>query len=75
MADKPIIDPLRPDALVDVNKAKREAMKEKLAVDINEYLARGGGITVCEAGARTEDIPQGQWTRNRRRVKPPTPVE
>ena len=75
MADKPIIDPLRPDALVDVNKAKREAMKEKLAVDINEYLARGGGMTVCEAGARTEDIPQGKWTRNRRRVKPPTPVE
>ena len=75
MADKPTIDPLRPDALVDVNKAKREAMKEKLAVDIDEYLARGGGITVCEAGARTEDIPQGQWTRNRRRVKPPTPVE
>ena len=75
MADKPIIDPLRPDALVDVNKAKREAMKEKLAVDIDEYLARGGNITVCEAGARTEDIPQGQWTRNRRRVKPPTPVE
>ena len=75
MAKQVIIDPLRPDALVDVNKAKREAMKEKLAVDINEYLARGGGITVCEAGARTEDIPQGQWTRNRRRVKPPTPVE
>ena len=75
MADKPKIEPLRPDALVDDNKAKREAMKKKLAVDIDEYLARGGGITVCEAGARTEDIPQGQWTRNRRRVKPPTPVE
>jgi|TARA_B110000914_G_C15072046_1_gene268862 uncharacterized protein YbaA (DUF1428 family) len=75
MKKQVIIDPVRPDALVDVNKAKREAMKEKLAVDINEYLARGGGITVCEAGARTEDIPQGQWTRNRRRVKPPTPVE
>mgnify|MGYP000047003050 CR=1 FL=1 len=70
-----IPDPLRPEALVDVNKARKAAMKEKLAVDIDEYLARGGGITVCEAGARTEDIPQGQWTRNRRRVKPPTPVE
>jgi len=68
-------DPSRPEAMVDVNKQRKDAMKEKLAVDIEEYLARGGGITVCEAGSRTEDIPQGQWTRNRRRVKPPTPVE
>ena len=42
---------------------------------VAEYLARGGTITVCEPGARTEDIPQGQWTRNRSRVKPPTVPE
>ena len=59
-------------ALIDTNKLAKEAAKAKLAVDLKEYLARGGKITVCEAGARTEDIPQGQWTRNRRRVKPPT---
>ena len=34
---------------------------------VKEYLARGGKITVCEAGARTENIQVGQWTRNRRR--------
>ena len=42
---------------------------------VAEYLARGGTITVCEPGARTEDIPQGQWTRNRSRGKPPTVPE
>ena len=34
---------------------------------VKEYLARGGKITVCETGARTENIQMGQWTRNRRR--------
>ena len=26
-------------------------------------------------GARTEDIPGGQWSRQARKVKPPTPVK
>ena len=42
---------------------------------VEEYLARGGTITVCEPGARAADMQTGQWTRNRRRVKPPTPVD
>lgn len=42
---------------------------------IDEYLARGGHITTCETGARSEEAQTGQWTRNRRRVKPPTPVD
>ena len=38
------------------------APKKKLnlytkAESVEEYLARGGVVTVCEAGARTEDIP------------------
>lgn len=41
---------------------------------IEEYLARGGNITVCEAGERSTEAQTGQWTRNRRRIKPPTPV-
>jgi predicted peroxiredoxin len=45
---------------------------ENVSESVAEYLARGGVITVCEPGARTEDIPQGQWTRNRSRVKAPT---
>ena len=60
------------NALIDTGKLAKEADKAKLEEDLKEYLARGGKITVCEAGARTEDIPGGQWTRNRRRVKPPT---
>jgi|TARA_B110000908_G_scaffold38217_1_gene46040 hypothetical protein len=56
------------------------APKKKLnlytkAESVEEYLARGGVVTVCEAGARTEDIPMGQWSRNRSRVKAPTPVD
>ena len=46
-------------------------LKRELETDdaelLKEYLARGGKITVCEAGARTENIQVGQWTRNRRR--------
>jgi len=30
---------------------------------MEEYLARGGKITVCEPGARTEDLYIGQWGR------------
>ncbi len=30
---------------------------------------------VCEPGAGTEDIPGGQWSRQARKVKPPTPVK
>jgi len=42
---------------------------------VEEYLARGGTITVCEPGVRSTEMQTGQWTRNRRRVKPPTPVD
>jgi uncharacterized protein YbaA (DUF1428 family) len=42
---------------------------------VEAFLARGGSITHCEAGARTEDIPMGQWSRNKRKVKAPTPVD
>jgi len=40
---------------------------------VEEYLARGGKITVCDPGVRTENVQIGQWTRNRRRVKAPNP--
>lgn len=42
---------------------------------VDEYLARGGIITMCEPGVRSTEMQTGQWTRNRRRVKPPTPVD
>ena len=42
---------------------------------VEEYLARGGTITICEPGVRSTEMQTGQWTRNRRRVKPPTPVD
>ena len=30
-----------------------------------EYIARGGVVTVCEPGARTEDLYVGQWGRKK----------
>lgn len=43
--------------------------KKKVAVTsvetVEEYLARGGSITVCEPGARTEDLYVGQWGRKK----------
>ena len=61
--------------LVDKSAVRKAELKAELERELEEYLASGGNITVCEAGARTEDIPNGQWTRNKKRVKPPTPVE
>ena len=49
-----------------MKQIKRELEKPDAEL-LKEYLARGGTITVCEAGARTENIQVGQWTRNRRR--------
>ena len=36
---------------------------------VEEYLARGGSITVCEPGARTEDLYVGQWGRKKAPAK------
>jgi hypothetical protein len=36
-----------------------------------EYLARGGTITICEPGARTEDLYIGQWGRRNQKAKTP----
>jgi len=60
-----------------MKQLKRE-LESSDAELLKEYLARGGKITVCEAGARTENIQVGQWTRNRRRgpsKKPPAAKE
>jgi len=49
-----------------INLTKQQT--DKITAEaVKEYLARGGKITVCETGARTENIQMGQWTRNRRR--------
>lgn len=49
---------------INITKQQSDKFTEE---SVKEYLARGGKITVCEAGARTENIQVGQWTRNRRR--------
>jgi len=49
---------------INIPKQQSDKITEE---SVKEYLARGGKITVCEAGARTENIQVGQWTRNRRR--------
>ena len=37
-----------------------------------EYIARGGVVTVCEPGARTEDLYVGQWGRKKAPAKKAT---
>jgi|13_taG_2_1085334.scaffolds.fasta_scaffold85287_1 predicted peroxiredoxin len=49
---------------INLTKQQTDKITEE---SVKEYLARGGKITVCEPGARTENIQVGQWTRNRRR--------
>ena len=49
---------------INLTKQQTDKITEE---SVKEYLARGGKITVCETGARTENLQVGQWTRNRRR--------
>ena len=49
---------------INITKQQSDKFTEE---SVKEYLARGGKITVCETGARTENLQVGQWTRNRRR--------
>ena len=37
--------------------------------EINEWLSKGNTITVCEAGACTEDLVINPWQRKRGRPK------
>ena len=60
---------------INITKQQSDKFTEE---SVKEYLARGGKITVCETGARTENLQVGQWTRNRRRgpsKKPPAAKE
>ena len=51
-------------------KAKKTKVTGPVKVEtMEEYLARGGTITVCEPGARTEDLYTGQWGRKKAPAK------
>ena len=48
--------------------ARQEANERQILKDaIEEYKENGGHITICEPGARTEDIVVGQWGKRRKR--------
>ena len=55
---------------INLTKQQTDKITEE---SVKEYLARGGKITVCETGARTENLQVGQWTRNRRRASSKSP--
>jgi hypothetical protein len=40
--------------------------QEVLAQAIKEFQEKGGKITMCEPGARTEDITVGQWGKRKK---------
>ena len=47
--------------------ALEEANERQVLKDaIEEYKALGGHITICEPGARTEDITVGQWGKRKK---------
>ena len=45
--------------------------EERKEIDdaVKAYLKNGGTVTVCEPGARTEDIQVGQWGRKKPAAK------
>ncbi len=48
--------------------------REMLKRAVEEYKENGGVITVCEPGARTEDIAIGQWGKRRAKSKKIGPI-
>lgn len=52
---------------------KKEIEVEETVETVEEFLARGGKIEVCEPGARTADLVVGQWGRGTKK-KAPTPL-
>jgi hypothetical protein len=49
--------------------------EEEVVETVEEFLARGGKIEVCEPGARTADLVVGQWGRGSGpKKKAPTPL-
>lgn len=55
--------------------ARREQNeREMLKAAVEEYKENGGVITVCEPGARTEDIAIGQWGKRRAKSKKIGPI-
>ena len=60
-------------------RAKATALQEEneraiLKAAVEEYKENGGVITICEPGARTEDIAVGQWGKRRSKHKKVGPV-
>ena len=49
---------------IQMPKAKKKVAITKTET-YEEYIARGGVVTVCEPGARTEDLYVGQWGRKK----------
>ena len=56
-----------------MNRNKRSDSTSQKYID--EFLAKGGKITVCEPHARTENIVHtgGMWGRRKKAVPPPPP--
>lgn len=44
--------------------------QKEIDAAVEEYLKNGGTVTVCETGARTEDLQVGQWGRRKPAAKP-----
>lgn len=60
-------------------RAKATALREQnerdlLKAAVKEYEENGGVITICEPGARTEDIAVGQWGKRRAKNKKIGPI-
>jgi len=60
-------------------RAKATALREQnerelLKAAVEEYKENGGVVTVCEPGARTEDIKTNMWGGKKKKAPTP-PVE
>lgn len=56
------------------DRAKEWALEEEnekalLKAAVEEYKENGGVITICDPGARTEDLAVGQWGKRRSKHK------
>lgn len=49
--------------------AKDNQRTDDMEKALKEYFKKGGKVTVCEPGARTEDLQVGQWGRRKAKKK------
>ena len=54
---------------INSNYTKDQIRSKEDQAAFDEYFANGGKVTVCETGARTEDLVVNPWKKSKKKDK------